>query len=79
VNRAQPPDERPVVREVVHPRAFPFTIQAHCEETGELLWEHICRGPEQIEVPGFAPRQVSVTIIDADGERSTIHSNGVDV
>jgi hypothetical protein len=78
MGHAQPPAERPTVKHTVDAEVFPFTIQVHDERTGELLWEHICHGPEEIEVPGFYPHPVSVTVINANGERSTMFSTGVE-
>lgn len=67
-----------MVRHNLDADSFPFTLQAHDERSGELLWEHVCQGPGPIEVPGWAPRKVSITVIDSAGNRSIRFSSGVE-
>lgn len=72
-----PAEKEPVVYRSVDAKAFPFTIQAHAEDNGQLLWEFVVRGPGPVAIPGFAPRKVSVTVIDSEGKSTTTDSAGV--
>lgn len=68
------PDD--VVQHDLSREQFPFTVAATDEDTGELLWFQRVEGPTGVHVPGFAPRQVAITITGADGETSIMHADG---
>jgi hypothetical protein len=74
---AESQDEHaPVTHTTLGADEFPFTIQLHAEDNGELLWETVVTGAGALKIPGFHPRKVSTTIIDKDGRWSVMTSAG---
>lgn len=61
------------------PEDFPFTVQLHDEETGELLWEATVDGAGAMKVPGYHPRKVRTTVIDRNGLRAVMNSDSEDI
>jgi hypothetical protein len=65
----------PISAHSVSSDEFPFTLQAHDEETGELLWHLVVERPGAVTVPGFAPRKVTVTVIAKDQSATSVRSD----
>lgn len=71
-------DGRPVAFRDLDSEDFPFLIQGHDEDTGDLVWAQTVHGPGALEVPGFAPRKVTITMTMLRTRRTVVTtSDGV--